>query len=169
MRKELEEIAYTYQVNPNVFEHEGKTILNLWKMLYALQDIHNVNFWDYYNSDQDFDNWSDSKGYGDTDPDGKQRSSSNIWYKEWQSDIQKGIWKKVPYCSFIDMFMCDIEDLGNDESEEVYEVHLDRMMERAIKEDNEEFGKADYRVHLTGILIAELGDTILVDQCPEDH
>lgn len=164
MRKELEEIAYTYQVSPDVFENEGKTIFNIWKMLHTLQDIHNVNFWDYYESGKDFDNWADSKGYGDTDPDGKRRGASNIWYKEWQGDIKKGVWKKVPYCPFIDMFGYDIEDLGNDESEEVYEVHLDWMMERAIKEDNEQFGKADYRVHLTGILIAELGDTILVDQ-----
>lgn len=164
MRKELEEIAYTYQVNPNVFEHEGKTILNLWKMLYALQDIHNVNFWDYYNSGQDFDNWADSKGYGDTDPDGKQRSSSNIWYKEWQSDIQKGVWKKVPYCPFIDMFMDDIEDLGNDMSDAIYTVDFVRMLKIAKEEDNKQFGKDDYRVHLTSILIQELGEVIYVDQ-----
>lgn len=167
MREELQEVSYTYTVNEDVYEHEGKTILNLWKMLYKLQEIHKVDFWDYYGSGKDFDNWADSKGYGQTDPDGKRRGESNIWYKEWQSDIQNGVWKKVPYSSFIDMFMYDIEDLGNDESEEIYEVNFDSMMERAIEEDNEQFGKADYRVHLTGILVAELGNTVLVDQYPE--
>lgn len=95
--------------------------------------------------------------------------ASNIWYKEWQADIKNGLWKDIPYCAFIDMFNYDIEDLGNDESEEIYEVHLDWMMERAVEEDNEQFGKADYRVHLTGILLSELGDTVLVDQSPENH
>jgi hypothetical protein len=167
MRKELEDITYKHAVNPNVFEHEGKTILNLWDMLYKLQEIHNVDFWDYYGSGQAFDKWADSKGYGATDPDGKRRGASNIWYKEWQTDIKNGVWKDIPYCSFIDMFNYDIEDLGNDESEEIYEVHLDWMMNRAVEEDNKQFGKADYRVHLTGILLAELGDTVLVDQSPE--
>jgi hypothetical protein len=169
MRKELEDLTYKHTVNPKVFENEGKPILNLWKMLFKLQDIHNVDFWDYYGSGQEFDKWADSKGYGQTDPDGKRRGASNIWYKEWQDDINNGVWQKVPYCSFIDMFMYDIEDLGNDESEEIYEVHFDWMMERAVEEDNNQFGKPDYRVHLTGILIAELGDTVLVDQSPEDH
>lgn len=169
MRKELEDITYKYQVNPDVFEHEGKTILNLWKMLFKLQEIHKVDFWDYYGSGQAFDKWADSKGYGQHDPSGERRGASNIWYKEWQDDIKNGLWQKVPYSSFIDMFTYDIEDLGNDESEEIYEVNFQWMMERAVEEDNKQFGKPDYRVHLTGILIAELGDTVLVDQSPEDH
>lgn len=169
MRKELEALTYKHTVSQKVFENEGKTILNLWKMLYKLQEIHKVNFWDYYGSSQDFDNWADTKGYGQNDPAGKRRGESNIWYKEWQADIQNGVWKKVPYCPFIDMFMHDIEDLGNDESEKIYEVCLDSMMERSIEEDNTQFGKPDYRVRLTGILIAELGNVVLVDQSPEDN
>jgi hypothetical protein len=164
MRKELEDITYQYEVSENAFENEGKTVLNLWKMLYMLQDIHKVNFWDYYGSDGDFGKWCDSKGYGENDPSGERRGASNIWFKEYQSDLANGSWKKVPYCPFIDMFMYDIEDLGNEESEKIYEVNLDSMMERAIEEDKKQFRKNDYRVHLTSILIAELGDTILVDQ-----
>jgi len=164
MRKELEELTYKYEVNPNVFEHEGKTILNLWQMLHKLQEIHNVNFWDYYGSGESFDKWANSKGYGETDPDGKRRGSSNIWYKEWQADIKNGLWQDPPYCPFIDMFMDDIEDLGNDESEEIYEVDLKRMMERAVEEDNKEFGQDDYRVRLTSLLIDEFGDILYVDQ-----
>ncbi len=158
MRKELKKISY---------KHKGKTVLNLWNMLFELQNIYKVDFWDYYNSDRDFDNWADSKGYGKIDSNGDKRRSSNIWFKEWQADINKGVWKKLPYCSFIDMFMDDIQDLGNDESKEVYEVDLKSMMKRAIEEDHKDFGKDDYRVHLTGILISELGDNVLVDQYPE--
>lgn len=155
MRKELADIAYTTE--------DGNT-LNLWKMLHILQDIHKVDFWDYYNSGKDFDNWADSKGYGDIDPDGKRRGASNIWYAEWQADIKDGLWQKVSYCPFIDMFMDDIEDLGNDMSEDTYLVDFERMLERAKKLDKEEFGQDNYRVHLTSLLIEELGNEICVDQ-----
>lgn len=155
MRKELAEIAY----------ETGKgTTLNLWKMLFILQDIHNVNFWDYYGSDYEFDHWCDSKKYGKKDPVGKRRGESNIWFAEWQSDVKNGLWVKIPDCSFIDMFMDDIEDLGNDMSEDIYTLNLKRMLKIAKEEDNKQFGKDDYRVHLTSLLIEELGEVIYVDQ-----
>ncbi len=158
MQKQLKNISYKY---------EKKTVLNLWKMLYILQDIYKVNFWDYYNSDSDFDNWCNLKGYGKKDPKGLERQASNIWFKEFQSDVEKGIWKKVPYCCFIDMFLYDIEDLGNDESDKIYHVDFKNMLERANEEDISQFGKPDYRVHLTDILIKEVGNSVYVDQSPE--
>ena len=158
MRKELEKVSY---------QHEGKTIFNLWSVLYILQDVHKVNFWDYCNSDADFDNWCNLKGYGKKDSEGKARRASNIWFKEYQEDISNGVFKKNLYCPFIDMFMEDIQDLGNDDTDEVYEVSLNSMMDRSIKEDEKEFGKNDYRVHLTTILINELGNSVFVNQSPE--
>lgn len=155
MREELKEISY---------EYEGETIFNLWKMLYALQDIYKVDFWDYYKSSDDFDNWCNSKNHGEIDPAGKERSASNIWYKAFEDDIENGLWKEVPHCSFIDMFLDDIEDLGNDESEDIYEVNLKEIMKYSIKKDKKEFGKNDYRVHLASILISEFGEYIKVDQ-----
>lgn len=157
MRKELEDISY---------KSKRRTVVNLWKTLHILQEIHNVRFWDFYNSDAAFGNWCASKGYGETDPSGVRRGASNIWYKEWTDDIRRGDWKEVPYCSFIDMFGDDIPDLGNDESEEIYKIDFKQMMEVAVYKDNKQFGKPDYRVHLTGILIAELGNSIMVDQIP---
>lgn len=161
MRKEFEE---DYDVIPAV---EEKTALNLWKILYRLQDIYQVNFWDYYDSGSDFDKWCDSKGYGDIDPDGKERSKSNIWYAEQQKDIKEGLWVSPEYCCFIDMFMDDIQDLGNDETNEVYTVYLDFMLERAKEEDLKQFGKEDYRTKLAKILVDEFGESIDVTQLPE--
>lgn len=63
--------------------------------------------------------------------------------------------------------MEDIQDLGNDDTDEVYEVSLNSMMDRSIKEDEKEFGKNDYRVHLTTILINEFGNSVFVNQSPE--
>lgn len=161
MRKEFEE---DYDVIPAV---EEKTALNLWKILYRLQDIYQVNFWDYYDSGSDFDKWCDSKGYGEIDPDGKERSKSNIWYAEQQKDIKEGLWVSPEYCCFIDMFMDDIQDLGNDETNEVYTVYLDFMLERAKEEDLKQFGKEDYRTKLAKILVDEFGESIDVTQLPE--
>lgn len=136
-------------------------------MLYILQDVHKVDFWDYYKSDSDFNNWCDLKGYEKKDPEGKKRSASNIWFKEYQEDISNGVFKKNPYCCFIDMFGEDIQDLGNDETDKIYEVFLDSIMERSIEDDQKEFGKNDYRVHLTTILIKEFGNLVYFDQVPQ--
>lgn len=158
MRKELAAIAY-----------QGKegTILNLWKTLYILQKIHGVDFWDYYESDSDFSNWCASKGYGETDPVGTARDYSQVWFKEYQDDIQKGLWKKTPYCSFIEMFDDSIYDLGNDMSQTIYLVDFEWMMKRAQKEDKKQFGKDDYRVHLTSILLQDIGKEMHFDQSPD--
>lgn len=158
MLKNLQNISYS---------SEGKTVFNLWQILYILQKKHKVDFWDYYQSGSNFDNWCDSKGYGKKDPQGKRRGESNIWFKEWKKDIQNGNWKETPYCPFIDMFNYDIQDLGNDETDEIYYVDLNNMLERAIEEDKKEFGKNDYRYHLASILKKELGNFVYVDQLPE--
>lgn len=158
MRNELKKISYKY---------EGKTIFNLCKVLYILQEIHKVDFWDYYNSGSDFDNWCNLKGYGKKDPEGKKRSASNIWFKEYQEEISNCVWKRPPYCPFIDMFMEDIQDLGRDDTDEIYYINLNQMLERSIEEDQKEFGKNDYRVLLTNVLINEFGDSFYVEQSPE--
>ena len=159
MKKEFEDIAYDF---------EGEKVLNLWKMLFELQKQHDVDFWDYYKSDGDFDNWRKSKGYGDTDPDGVRHGASNIWYKEWQNDISNGLWAKKPYCCLIDMFEDDIQNLGADDDQKVYTLNLDYILEKAKIKDLEKFGKDDYRVHLATILIEEFGNKIFVDQSPDE-
>jgi len=159
MKKEFEDMAYDF---------EGEKVLNLWKMLFELQKQHDVDFWDYYKSDGDFDNWRKSKGYGDTDPDGVRHGASNIWYKEWQNDINNGLCVKKPYCCFIDMFEDDIQNLGADYDQKVYTLNLDYILEKAKIKDLEKFGKDDYRVHLATILIEEFGNKIFVDQSPDE-
>ena len=61
--------------------------------------IDNDRFHDYYDSGSHFYKWCDSKGYGETDPDGKNRGASNIWYKEYMEDPD-GNAKRPPYCNF---------------------------------------------------------------------
>lgn len=155
MRQELKDISFKYN---------GDTVFELFQMLETIQKIHKLNFWDFYDSSSDFDKWCESKSYGKTDPTGKERSHSNIWFKEYEKDIREGTWKNRKYCYFIDMFEDDIEDLGNEESTESYHVSFKRMLEKAKELDNEEFGKDDFRVIITSILIQELGDSVVVVQ-----
>lgn len=65
------------------------------------------------------------------------------------------------------MFMEDIQDLGRDDTDEIYYINLNQMLERSIEEDQKEFGKNDYRVLLTNVLINEFGDSFYVEQSPE--
>lgn len=47
-----------------------------------------------------FDEWCDLKKYPKKDPEGKYRSSSQIWYEEFNKDILEGKYKQVPYLDF---------------------------------------------------------------------
>lgn len=77
-------------------------------------DIHEVmNFisekygfdcYDVFDSGSHFNKWCDSKGYGKTDPAGKERSSSNIWFAEYQKDPE-GNAKCPQYATVIDWFI----------------------------------------------------------------
>jgi hypothetical protein len=61
-------------------------------------DIHEVmnfitnkyqfNCFDIFGSLTHFDNWCDQKGYGQKDPVGEKRGSSQIWFSEYQKDAK---------------------------------------------------------------------------------
>lgn len=54
----------------------------------------------FYPETGDFNDWCDSKNYGDYDPDGKYRNSSTIWFSEYKNDIVNKKWNETPYLDF---------------------------------------------------------------------
>ena len=53
-----------------------------------LEETYDIHFRDMAKSHGHFSDWADSKGYTheSVDPDGKQRLSSQIWFKEYKTD-----------------------------------------------------------------------------------
>lgn len=64
-----------------------------------MMGITKEQFGDLHNSHSHFYTWCDAKGYGQTDPEGKSRGSSQIWFKEYQND-PTGNAARPPYCNF---------------------------------------------------------------------
>jgi hypothetical protein len=62
--------------------------LDFGEVMDYLESKYGFDHRDYLNSFSHFGNWADSKGYtmNTLDPEGKQRSSSQIWWKEYQND-----------------------------------------------------------------------------------
>lgn len=54
----------------------------------------------YHPDSGDFYEWCDSKGYGEKDPEGKYRGSSQIWFAEHQEECRDGKWFRTPYMDF---------------------------------------------------------------------
>ncbi len=79
----------------------------------------------FYPDSGTFDEWCDSKGYGKVDSEGKNRSSSNIWFKEYEEDAE---WKQVPYMDFWhwQLESCFLNDVRNDNYNKLY-VGLDEF------------------------------------------
>lgn len=50
------------------------------------KDFHQNVLYDFNGANLHFYKWCDKKGYGEKDGAGKQRGSSQIWYKEYQND-----------------------------------------------------------------------------------
>ena len=81
---------------------------------YKGYDIHEVmnfitekygfNCYDVYGSLTHFDQWCNKKYYGDIDPEGKKRSDSNIWFKEYQKDADGEV-KCPKFKTVIDWFI----------------------------------------------------------------
>lgn len=100
---------------------------------YTGYDIHEVmNFisekygfdcYDVYDSGSHFDKWCDKKHYGDVDPEGKKRSHSNIWFKEYQRD-KEGEAQCPKYVSVLDWF---IEENLPDQEINEFEVNFEDL------------------------------------------
>ena len=55
---------------------------------------------DYNHAHTQFGEWCDGKGYGQIDPDGKDRGGSTIWCAEFQREVSCGLVKKRPFRNF---------------------------------------------------------------------
>ena len=65
-----------------------------------IEEKYKIQTRDYANSRAQFGEWCDAKGYSDKPPDGKDRSSSQRWFAEYQDDIKAGRIKKREYRDF---------------------------------------------------------------------
>jgi len=67
---------------------------------------------DYAKSHTQFGEWCDSKGYGKTDPIGKNRGNYNIWFIEYQKETDDGVIIERPYQDFWHWVIedCDISN-----------------------------------------------------------
>ena len=63
-----------------------------------------IDVYDVFGRSGAFDKWCDSKGYGQTDPDGKHRGSSQIWFGEYQRCPQ-GAAKEPPHANLWHWFL----------------------------------------------------------------
>ena len=65
-----------------------------------IEDKYGINTRDYRRSHNQFDEWCDVKGYGQKDSQGEDRGSSQLWYAEFQCEIESGKVKERPYQDF---------------------------------------------------------------------
>ncbi len=63
-----------------------------------------VNVYDVFKRTGSFDRWCDRKGYGQTDPEGKHRGSSQIWFAEYKA-CPDGDCKEPPYANLWHWFL----------------------------------------------------------------
>ena len=100
---------------------------------YEGYDIHEVmNFigekygfdcYDVYDSGNHFDKWCNKKHYGEIDSEGKKRSESNIWFKEYQNDAEGEV-KCPKFLSVLDWF---IEKNLPDQEINEFEVNFEEL------------------------------------------
>ena len=69
------------------FSHcEEATGYDIHEVMNFISEKYGMDCYDIYDSGSHFNKWCDSKGYGETDPQGKLRSASNVWFAEYQAD-----------------------------------------------------------------------------------
>lgn len=76
-----------------------------------IQEKYGVDVNDFAGSGGHFDTWCDARGYGETDPEGKRRGSSNIWFAEYRR-ASDGEAKCPPYQNFTH-WLADVEEMHN--------------------------------------------------------
>jgi hypothetical protein len=62
-----------------------------------LEKKYNITVRDYARTHPQFGEWCDKKGYGQIDPEGKHRGSSQVWFKQFNEDESE---IKRPYQDF---------------------------------------------------------------------
>lgn len=67
---------------------QSKSYLDFHDCTTYIEEKYKINTRDYENSNSQFNEWCDSKGYGDKDLENNKRGSSQIWYKEFKHEIE---------------------------------------------------------------------------------
>jgi hypothetical protein len=80
----------------------------------------------FYPESLSFDEWHKIKKYPKKDKEGKYKGSSQIWYSEYQQEVNSGIIEETPYCDFWhkQLDSCFLDDVSNDSYNQLY-VGLD--------------------------------------------
>lgn len=108
----------------------------------------------------DFNDWCNSKNYPEKDPENKFRSSSSLWWAEFQQDIKNGIWKDTPYLDFwhFQIENCVNDDFRNDsygfvdislecvEEAEEWQKEIQKVWYETFKNYADEDGIIDIRI-----------------------
>lgn len=92
------------------FIHKKNRVYILSNVVNQIGKLLDVDPYDLYGSMHHFDHWCDQKGYGEFDPEGKERSKSNIWFLEYKN-ATNGEQKCPPYICFIDVFIHEHPEL----------------------------------------------------------
>lgn len=58
-------------------------LYDLHEILDYIEKKYDIPVYDFYGYRGYYEKWCDSQGLGQTDPEGKQRNASNIWYKAY--------------------------------------------------------------------------------------
>lgn len=142
---------------------KGEKVFMFHKVINHMGKKLKVDPYDFYNSSVHFDNWCDLKGYGNKDPDGKKRSHSNIWYLEYQKDIDGKI-KCPPHVCIMNVFadtypeLFPFEYIDDLEGTETY-VSLSLLLKNLNNEKNSEDVENKRKWFIEG-LIAEYGENV---------
>lgn len=103
--------------NKSILQTETHTFIDLGDVQGTLDSMFHQNFlYDYLNSQGHFYKWCDSRGYGDVDPKGFRRGSSQIWFKEYSKakDGEKACPPRLNFLGYLD------ENYIYDSSESAY-------------------------------------------------
>ncbi len=77
----------------------GTPVVTFAKLTEIFKKQHRIDLYDVYRAGNHFDKWHRGKGYPIRDEEGKHKNSSQIWFKEYQHDVDGEI-KAPVYFNF---------------------------------------------------------------------
>lgn len=111
-----------------------------------IEDKYGIDTRDYARSHLQFGEWCDAKGYGEKDPDGNDRSSSQVWFAEFKKDVEDGAVVERPYQDFWHWLLevCDIHRGATMELYEGIEENAEPWQKEILGCYLSEFGRGPY-------------------------
>lgn len=133
-------------------------VYELFEVFHIIQKKYKVDFWDYFNSGNNYSNWQASKGYVKNK--NATMEETHKEFKEYQSDIANKVWVDKPYCPFIDVVIEDLDQMGMEQYGQEDTLDARYLLEKAYEKDFAEFGHADWRVTCMNYFVTEIGEEI---------